>query len=70
VNDDPCLPRALGRVTELDGEQLARARRAVLARVDFPAADPRRLDRPVALDVLAMLGLVDDPRPTRRRRRG
>lgn len=60
--DDMTLANRLAPVQALEQAKTDAARRAVLARIDLPARSRRRLDQPDALDVLAMLGLVDDPR--------
>lgn len=67
--DDMTLANRLAPVPEMRPDLAAAAVRAVLACVDRPVDDPRRLGHPEALDVLAMLGLVNDPRPAERRRR-
>lgn len=60
--DDMSLSNRLALVPALEEAKTAAARRAVLARLDLPAPSRRRLDEPTALDVLAMLGLITDPR--------
>lgn len=62
MSNDMSLANRLAPVAATDKAKLAAARRAVLSRVDLPIDDPRHATRAQALDFLAMLGLVNDPR--------